>query len=82
MTHTIDSAVTPEVKLTAVTLGSANGVIDLPNLDTVNIGASVSAQVTFITVATGASTLKIGGTYGPGIAGSGSFSSTKRSTIP
>jgi len=64
------------------TLGSASGVIAMPNLNTIDIGSSVSAQVSFSTVATGASTLKIGGTYGPGIGGSGSFSSTKRITIP
>ena len=49
----------------------------MPNLNTINIGSSVSAQVSFTTAATGASMLKVGGTYGPGIAGSGSFSSNK-----
>ena len=70
------------VALTAVTLGSANGVIAIPNLNTINVGSSVSAQVSFTTSATGASMLKLGGTYGPGIAGSGSFSNTRRTTIP
>ena len=70
------------VTLTSVSLGSANGVIAMPNLNTINIGSSVSAQVSFTTAATGASMLKVSGTYGPGIAGSGSFSSNRRTTIP
>ena len=70
------------VTLTVALLGSANGVIAMPYLNTINMGSSVSAQVSFTTAATGASMLKIGGTYGPGIAGSGLFSTTKRTTIP
>ena len=70
------------VTLTTATLGSASGVIAMPNLSTIGVGSSVSAQVSFSTAATGASMLRLGGTYGPGIAGSGSFSSTKRTTIP
>jgi hypothetical protein len=70
------------VSLTTAMLGSTSGVIEMPNLNTINIGSSVSAQVSFTTAATGASKLTIGGTYGPGIAGTGSFSTTKRTTIP
>ena len=70
------------VMLTTAILGSASGEITLPNLTTINMGASASTQITFTTAATGASQLKIGGTYGPGMAGSGSFNSTRRTTIP
>ena len=78
----IGSLPADNVALTVATLGSASGVIAMPNLNTINIGSSTSAQVSFTTAATGASMLKIGGTYGPGIAGNGSFSNTKRTTIP
>ena len=70
------------VTLTSAMLGSASGVIAMPNLNAIDIGSTVSTEVSFTTTATGASMLKIGGTYGPGIAGSGSLSSSKRTTIP
>lgn len=70
------------VTLTVATLGPAIGVFLMPYLNTIDIGSTVSTEVSFTSVATGSSTLKIAGTYGPGIAGSGSLSSSKRTTIP
>jgi hypothetical protein len=71
-----------QVTLTAAMLGSANGIVAPSNLGTINIGASAGALVSFTTAATGSSLLKFSGTYGPGVGGSGSFSSTRRVTIP
>ncbi len=70
------------VMLTTALLGAASGLVALPNLTTINMGASASTQITFTTAAIGASILRVGGTFGPGIGGSGTFSSTRRVTIP
>ncbi len=71
-----------QVTITLAMLGSTSGIVVPSNLGTINIGASASAGVSFTTAATGASLLKFNGTFGPGVGGSGSFSSTKRVTIP
>ncbi len=70
------------VTLTSAMLGSTGGVFGSPSLGTVDIGASASTQVSFTTAATGSALLKFNGSYGPGIGGSGTLSSTKRVTVP
>ena len=65
------------VTLTTAMLGSTAGLIAAPNLNIINFGGSVSPHV-FTSGASGTAMFKLGGTYGPGIGGRGSFGSTTR----
>jgi len=65
------------VMLTTATLGGTPGTPLPQSLGTINPGSSVNTTVNFATASTGSSTLVLGGTYT-----GGTFSSTKRVTIP
>lgn len=65
------------VMLTTAMLGGTSGTLLPQSLGTINPGSSVSTTVNFATMSTGPSTLTIGGTFT-----GGTFSSTKRVTIP
>jgi len=65
------------VMLTTATLGGTPGTPLPQSLGTIAPGASVNTTVSFATMSTGPSTLVLGGTYT-----GGTFSSTKRVTIP
>ncbi len=65
------------VMLTTATLGGTPGTPLPQSLGTINPGSSVNTTVNFATSSTGSSTLALGGTYT-----GGTFSSTKRVTIP
>ena len=65
------------VMLTTATLGGTPGTPLPQSLGTINAGTSVNTTVNFATSSTGSSTLALAGTYT-----GGTFSSTKRVTIP